>query len=141
MSWEDVPQPRAGSVSAPVSVSLKPGVGGHIRLTVTISPTVVPELGWTSEERLGLRVGRGNMAGSILIAPAPHGRPLRAVPRSGYRMVNLVPPEDMARWTCPATPADHEVDRTGGVGPIALRIILPWDLSGDPPEDDAQEAA
>jgi hypothetical protein len=140
MSWEDVPQPGTKALRAAVSASLKPGVGGHIRMTVTISPDVHHQLGWTEEQHLVLLVGRGRDLGRARIAPQAGGRRLRMIPRSAFRMVSLTVPEDLARWEAPQMPVETwQVVR--GVGLPALEIVLPWDLSGDPTAEAEAEAA
>lgn len=142
MSWEEVPQHRSNSLNAPVSASLKPVVGGHTRLTVTIDATVQAKLMWADGQPLVLQVGRDGNQGRVRIVPRGGGRPLRVVPRSTFRMVALVPPDDLLRWEAQQMEVETwQVVPSGPGAAAALEIVLPWDLSGDPTASEAEAEA
>jgi hypothetical protein len=142
MSWEEVPQHRSNSLNAPVSASLKPVQGGHTRLRVTIDATVQATLMWADGRPLVLQVGRDGNQGRARIVPRVGGRPLRVMPRSSFRMVTLVPPDDLLRWEALQMEVETwQVVPSGPGAAAALEIVLPWDLSGDPAASEAEAEA
>ena len=139
MSWEEVAQdpPKSKATAAPLALSLVKRGAGNIRLYVTVSPALCTELGWQVGEEFGLAVGRGANAGTVRIMRKGGGRPMRTLPRSEYRSIELMVSADLAGWQAPRRAAEYQVQR-GGV----LVSTLPWTLEEAPAaEDEDQEAA
>jgi hypothetical protein len=142
MSWETVPQAvsYAQTVDTPVTVALAEFRGGT-RLCVVLLPDLLARLGWASDQRLALRVGRGPLAGKVAVTPDAMGRALARAPQSTKRIAKLEVSNDLARWEAPRRAAEFEVEPANGTGPHTLVITLPWDLSGDTPADGEAAAA
>ena len=143
MIWETVDQAlvNGGAVAgAPCTCTLTVRKGGHVRLWVSVSDALMAELQWPAGASMLMQVGRGAMAGKVRVLPGFGGRALRVLPGGKGYSVELVVPEDLARWQGPRAAAEHQVLKGG-----ALLVTLPWALPMDdagyylPPSDAAEE--
>lgn len=150
MIWSDVPQAttrRPQHRKHECTARLHTVRGGTTRLTFSLSPTVLERLGWEAGIGIGLQAGR-SAAGAHLVRlyAQQDGRQLRPVPKNEtWAMVTLVPSDDLACWNTEQTACDYTVEvgaviRGGKRAPGALVVTLPWDLSGEPPAVEHEEA-
>lgn len=121
MPFELVPQ-AAADRTARLRVSLGGFAKGRSArcLSVVLHPELLARLGWSFEDRIGLRVGHGRDLGKVQLFQHPAGARLGCMPRGALGLLRLRPGEMLGALEAPSAPAEHDVVRG------ELHVILPW---------------